>query len=360
MKTASLWIIAIFVIGTFSFQNASGHYPNFSVQTSEDILEFCEFFYDEYKLLGADSLSDQHPTLPNLRACVILYNHIAWNSQHESRDIVLIAEIEKYLGDSSYIKERHLGYENIIPEWVKREAQLWVNNENQDIGFAYGIRTLLEAGVLTLNFSDRICNENYLCFKQGDFIKYSHFDKYRNIMTIKHTVESIVNDEIIINVQKVSKDGIIKENIIVDKSGVIKSEECCIYYEYLIPTSVKLGDNISDNVKIVSETTYTIDNQEKQSWLASDVTGQNKKIIDKKTGLVFSYKFHETKVLTVGEETKITETNFFDTKYNMGEHKVSIPKWWKNTTIWLLEDKISEEEYLRAMENLISRNILRV
>ena len=353
-------IITIVVISGFGIQNVSGHYPDFTIQTSEDILKFCEFFYEEYELLGAVSLADQHTSLPNLRACVILYNHIAWNSVHEARDLVLIKEIEKYLGDSGYIKERHLGYENIIPEWVKREAQLWVNNENQDVGLAYGIRTLLEAGVLSLNFSERICNENYLCFKEGDFIKYTHFDKYGNSMTISHIVESITDDEITLKIQKVSQEGIIKENISLEKNGIIKSEECCQYYEYVIPTSIKLGDSISENIKIVGETTYNIDNQEMQSWLASDLTGQNKKIIDKNTGLVFLYEFHETKVLTVGEETKITDTNFFDVKYNMGEHKVVIPKWWKKTTVWLLEEKISEAEYLRAMENLISRNILRV
>jgi hypothetical protein len=64
--------------------------------------------------------------------------------------------------------------------------------------------------------------------------------------------------------------------------------------------------------------------------------------------------------LTVGDETKITDTNFFNTKYDMGLHQTQIPEWWKITTSWLLDEKISESEYLRAIENLISRNIIRV
>lgn len=362
------------IIGSLSIQNSFGHNPDFEVNTSEDILKFCEFFYEEYEILGVDSLTKQHPNFPNLRACVILYNHVAWNSTHQARDLVLIAEIEKYLGDSSYIKERHIEYSDSIPNWIKREAKLWVNNENQDIGFAYGIRTLLEAGVITLDSNERECIKNEICVKENDFIKYSHFDKYGNNVSIKHTFKSIkdnnftvndseitVNDsEITIEIEKISKDGISKEELIINREGIIKTRDCCENYEFVILLPIKLGDIISKNVKIVAETTHTVDNQIRPAWLASDLTGQNVKIIDKKTGLIFSYEFHETEVLTVGEETKIIETNFFDAKYNMGTHQVFIPEWWKTTTYWLLEERISETEYLRALENLISRNILTV
>jgi len=360
LKLAITGIIIIIFIGSFGIQNVFGHNPDSEINTSEDVLKFCEFFYEEYEILGINSLIEQHPNFPNLRACVILYNHIAWNSTHQARDVVLIAEIEKFLGDSSYIKERHIDFSNFIPDWVKREAQLWVNDENQDRGFVYGIRTLLEAEVLTLNFSEKSCNENNLCFKEGDFIRYTHFDKYGNAITIKHIVESINDDEIKLNVEKISQDGIIKEDIVLDKKGLIKTKECCQYYEFVIPTPISIGDNVFEDVKIVAETTYIFDNQIKQSWLASDPTGQNTKIIDKKTGLVFLHEFHETEVLTVGDETKITDTNFFDAKYDMEAHDIVIPNWWKKTTTWLLEEMISESEYLRAMENLIERNIIRV
>ena len=374
MKVIIFGIIAVVFVVSFSLQNSYGHNPDFEVTSSEDILKFCDFFYEEYELLGVDALVQQHPNFPNLRACVILYNHVAWNSTHQARDLVLIAEIEKYLGDSSYIRERHIDYSDVIPDWIKREAQLWVNNENQDIGFAYGIRTLLEAGVITLDSNERKCVENEICVKENDFIKYSHFDKYGNNISIKHTFTSIkdnnfsVNDseitvkdsEITIEVEKISQEGITNEEIIVNREGIIKTSECCENYEFVIPLPIKLGDIISEEVKIIAETTYTFDNEIRPAWLASDLTGQNVKIIDKNTGLIFSYEFSETEVLTVGEETKIKDTNFFDTKYNMESHQVVIPEWWKTTTYWLLEEQISESEYLRALENVISRNILTV
>lgn len=374
MKNIIFGIIAITILGSFNVQNSFGHDPNFEVNTSEDILKFCEFFYEEYGILGVDALTKQHTNYPNLRACIILYNHVAWNSSHQARDLVLISEIEKVLGDSNYIKERHVEYSDIIPDWIKREAQLWVNNENQDIGFAYGIRTMLDAGVITLKHEERSCIENKICFKEGDFIKYSFFDKYGNNISIKHTVKSIVNNdfsgnneditvkdsEITIETEEISQDGVNKEEIILDSKGIIKTSECCEYYNYLLPLPISLGNSISENVKVTAETTYVLGDHVRPSWLASDPTGQNVKIVDKKTGLIFSYEFHETEVLTVGEFTKITDTNFFDSKYNMELHQTKIPEWWKITTSWLLDEKISESEYLRALENLILRNILTV
>lgn len=326
MKIIIFGIIALLAFASFSFEKGHGHNPNFEVQTSEDILKFCEFFYEEYNLLGVDALVEQHPNFPNLRACVILYNHIAWNSSHEARDLVLIDEIEKYLGDSSYIKDRHVEYSDIIPDWIKREAQLWVNDENQDIGFAYGIRTLLEAGVITFELDNRQCHVNKICFNENDFIKYAYFDKYGNNISLKHTVISVDNSEFELNeydipvynskftikIEKISQEGKTKDQMIVNSTGSIISKECCENYEFLIPIPIKLGDTVSEKLKIMSETTYRLDGQVKPAWLASDLTNQNVKIIDKKTGLVFSFKHHETEVLTVGEETKITDTNFFE------------------------------------------------
>ena len=367
MKSLVLGSIILLVIVSVSIQNTYAHDPDFKVKTTEDVLKFCEFFYEEYQLLGTEQLAQQHTNYPNLRGCAILYDHIAWNSTHQGRDLVLGAEIDKYLGDSAYIKERHIEYSDSIPEWVKREAQLWINNENQDIGFAYGIRTMLESGLISMNFNERECVENKICLRENDFIKYSHFDKYGNNIAIKHTVTSIKDNEVIenyseinIEIEKISHEGIIKEEMILSNDGLMETEVCCEYYEFVIPLPMKLGDTISKEMKINADTIYTWGNQARESWFASDITGQNVKIIDKESGLVLSYKFHETEVLTVGDETKITDTNFFDTKYDMTTHEIAIPKWWKIATSWLLDEKISESEYLRAVENLISRDIIKV
>ena len=360
MKILGFGIIASVLISSFSLQNSSGHNPGFQVSTSEDILKFCEFFYDEYELLGIDGLTQQHLSFPNLRACVILYNHIAWNSTHQARELVLIAEIEKYLGDSSYIKERHLEYSDIMPNWIKKEAQLWSYGQISNTDFAYGIRTMMNSGIIFAEDNNRKCTTNNLCFEEKDFIKYSHTDKFKNVISLKHEVYSIDNDEIILKIDETSNEGTITKQMNLDLRGMIESEECCKFYNYLVSTPMKLGDEISNDLKILSETTYEINDQSRSSWVARDSTGQNIKIIDKDTGLVFLHEYHETEVLSVGDYIKITDTNFFGSKFNKETFETEIPEWFKFTTRWLLEEKISESEYLRAIENLISRNILRV
>ena len=80
-------IIVIMSISSFSLQNSYGHDPGFQIRNLEGILKFCEF-YDEWQFLGICDLTQQHPNFPNLRACMILYNHIAWNSTHQDREPV--------------------------------------------------------------------------------------------------------------------------------------------------------------------------------------------------------------------------------------------------------------------------------
>ena len=81
--------------------------------------------------MGIDFLANQHPQFPNIRACSILYNHIAWNSSHELREFVLIKEIEKYLVDSSTIKEKHLREFTTIPDRIKKDTQMWFEGKIQ-------------------------------------------------------------------------------------------------------------------------------------------------------------------------------------------------------------------------------------
>ena len=156
MKIAFIGIIVIILIASFSIQNVLAHQPDFAINTPEDILKFCEFFYQEYKILGVDTLVNQHPNFPNLRACTILYNHVAWNSTHELRDRVLIGEIEKYLGSSDFTKERHLEEFTTMPDWIKKDLKLWVDGKSKDNQYAYGIRAMLQNNVLSIPVIDNV------------------------------------------------------------------------------------------------------------------------------------------------------------------------------------------------------------
>ena len=347
--------------GIIGVPSAFAHDPDFEVKTTKDILKFCEFFYDEYVFMGVEALSEQHQNYPNLRACVILYNHVAWKSTHPGRDTVLIAEIEKYLGDAKYIKDRHLGISDTMPEWIKNDAKMWMQGKITDSRFAYGIRIMLEAHVLnpSLKNMDRNCNENKLCIVKSDFMKYSYSNKYGQDITEKYTVGSISDDEILMSTEKISRAGKEMDSINIDNHGTIPTnKKCCVIDKFIFLTPINFGDMITSDLKVIGETTYDFKSKVHQAWIAQNSEKQDTIIIDKETGLVFSDSHKETDIITKWEKIELIDTNIFERKYLT--HELAIPKWFKTTTMWLIDDLISESEYLNATENLLEQGILRV
>jgi len=335
--------------------------PDFEIKTSKDILKFCEFFYDDYVVMGAETLAKNHPNYPNIRACGILYNHVAWKSTHPARDKVLIAEIEKYLGDSKYIKERHLRSSSTIPMWIKNDAKMWVKGGIEDVSFAYGIRAMLEDHILnpSLNNTDSNCNEGKLCITKSNFIKYSYSDKYGQDIKETYTVDSISDNEILIKTEKISRDGKEFASINMDNHGTISAnKKCCVIDKFIFLTPISFGDMITTDLKVIGETSYDFKGNAHQVWIAQNSEKQDTLIIDKETGLVFSDSHKETGITITWEKTELVDTNIFEKKYLTNE--VVIPKWFKTITMWLGDNLISESEYLNATENLLERGILRV
>lgn len=335
--------------------------PDFEVKTPKDILKFCEFFYDDYVVMGAETLAKNHPNYPNLRACVILYNHVAWKSTHPARDMVLIAEIEKYLGDSKYIKERHIKKSGAMPEWIKNDAKMWVRGEIEDVSFAYGIRAMLEDHILnpSLNNTGRNCDYNKLCITKSDFMKYSYSNKYNQDITETYTVDSISDDGILIKTEKISRDGKEFASINIDNHGTIPAnKKCCVIDRFIFLTPINFGDMITTNLKVIGETPYEFKGKTHQGWIAQNSEKQDTVIIDKETGLVFSVSHKETGITIKWEKIELTDTNIFEKKYLTNE--LAIPKWFKTITMWLVDGLISESEYINATENLLERGIIRV
>jgi len=335
--------------------------PDFEIKTSKDILKFCEFFYDDYVVMGAETLAKNHPNYPNIRACGILYNHVAWKSTHPARDKVLIAEIEKYLGDSKYIKERHLRSSSTIPMWIKNDAKMWVRGGIEDVSFAYGIRAMLEDHILnpSLNNTDSNCNEGKLCITKSNFIKYSYSNKYGQDIKETYTVDSISDNEILIKTEKISRDGKEFASINMDNHGTISAnKKCCVIDKFIFLTPISFGDMITTDLKVIGETSYDFKGNAHQVWIAQNSEKQDTLIIDKETGLVFSDSHKETGITITWEKTELVDTNIFEKKYLTNE--VVIPKWFKTITMWLGDNLISESEYLNATENLLERGILRV
>jgi len=365
LKIAFIGIIVIILIGSFSIQNVLGHQPDFAINTPEDILKFCEFFYQEYKLLGVDTLVNQHPNFPNLRACAILYNHVAWNSTHELRDKVLIGEIEKYLGSSDFTKDRHLEEFTTMPDWIKKDLKLWVDGKTKDNQYAYGIRAMLQNNVLSIpvidNMSNRVCNEDGLCLKETDFVTYSHTSKFGNTTTEEFEIKKIDSNGILINSKRISEEKVETNQFYLDEDVKIPADEkCCKTVKFLYKTPIIVGQTIEGGYKIIGTINFPIENLVRVGLVAQNSDKTRTLVIDEETGLLLSEKFEKTVITTNWEKSSLIKTNVFQESLGKQYHDLNIPKWWKTSAMWFSEGLISESEYIHAMEYLIFKKILRV
>lgn len=362
MKLVVILIISIIVLGVFGSQKTFAHQPTFPVQTPEDILQFCEFFHYEYEIFGLDRLVDLHPQYPNLRACVILYNHIAWSSTHQARDIVLIAEIEKYLGDSSFLKERHITKFTTMPAWIIQDVERWTDGKYKDSLYAFGIRALIENNIISPKIIDntiqRVCIEG-LCAKETDYVTYSHTSKYGNTITEKFEIKKIDQFGITINSKIISEDGIKNHQFLLDENSRIPIEQkCCRTEKFLYKASIEIGDFIDQKYRAYGSTIYPVGNLLRQAIILEDSDKTKMIIIDKGTGLLLYEKYEKTEITTNWEKSSILKTNFFEKSEGVNYEGLKIPKWWKTSAMWFTDGLTSEDEYINALQYMIEKRIL--
>ncbi len=139
-----LFVIFTLVLSMAFIPSTFAHEPNFGTdaKTSKDILKLCQFFYEEYQLIDSENFKDHHKLFLNAKICPILYDHMAWKSQHPQKDVVLIFEIEKKLEENSnYLKDKHLN-EKSIPKWFEKKAKLWAGYEIKNEEFLNSVEEL--------------------------------------------------------------------------------------------------------------------------------------------------------------------------------------------------------------------------
>jgi len=70
MYTNLALALAVLLILGFTIPSASAHYDYSKIKTLDDIVDYCEFYYDEYKRLGEYNLYLQHNYEPKLKFLV--------------------------------------------------------------------------------------------------------------------------------------------------------------------------------------------------------------------------------------------------------------------------------------------------
>ena len=144
-----LFVLFAVILPAVFIPTIFAHEPDFEGKTSDDVLKLCHFFYEEYLLIGSENFKDHHKLFLNAKICPILYENVAWNSQHPQKDLVLIFEIEKKLGENAnYLKEKHVDESSSIPKWFKNKANLWIGWEIKDKEFLNAIEEFADLNLI--------------------------------------------------------------------------------------------------------------------------------------------------------------------------------------------------------------------
>ncbi len=354
----------IFSVALLATPFAFAHDYGKDLKTTKDILEFCEFYYEEYKLLGKDNLHIQHPQYPNISTCMILYNHIAWNVDHPARDKILISEIEKYLGDSSFVKERHLEEFDSVPYWIKKDAAMWARGENTDNKYAYGIRAMIDASLINLPVKDMSykhqCNSSRVCVISGDYLKYAISNSEAEMNHVKIHVEQ-VGDKVNLVYEKTTSESKKTEKLSLDpKTGKLSNRIDKEFNQFLYSVPVpNTLDNGNFELEITDEVIYRFDDHKRNAKILKNSAGNYMEVIDEKTGILLNSHFEKNALFDDWQKVELVDTNIFERKNGI-QNELKIPKWWKETTRWYSDGIISDAEYLNAIEYLIGKEILRV
>jgi len=408
LKLAVL-ILSVLVILPIYFQNVSAHYVDeSSLKTLEEIVDYCGYFNEEYNFMREQDFFMQHTYQPKLRYCVILYDHLIWPTEHPDRVKILALELEKLLGDSEYIKERHISDFNStatpIPLWIKEDATMWSRSEISDSRFAYVIRAMITLDIVKPPIIDPILLRNceyVICVEESDYVKYSVVDSQTDEIIIeKFTIKEISNENVTVGLEITSQQNIDYSEFTVDLDGsvydVIKTQEqdsaCQLgsrlvivngipecqdtdsgrktqpktthtpLHKIIYPIPLEVGGTVFGpdiDLTLTGQVLVTFGGLERVALIAEDTTGNYYEVVDKKTGLVLLTKYEEGEIFPVWKKTELIDSNILLKKFGI-ELDLNIPGWWKKNTQWVIDGLISEDEYIRAMEYLIGQQVIKV
>jgi hypothetical protein len=349
-----LFVTCVLIISIAFVPISFAHDPDFEIQSSQDILKLCNFFYEEYILVGSENFKDHHKLFLNAKICPILYENIAWNSQHPQKNLVLISEIEKKLSENAnYLKEKHLGKPSSIPKWFENKANLWIDGQIKNKEFLNAVEEISNSNLFNqkeIKFK-RICSNVNSCLKENDYLEYLFTDNKGEKTIIKFEVLKIKSNEKVIRIES-TKDVKEEYTVLLDKNRKFSEDfECCHIDRLIFTIPYQINDKIEDNFQVLEKTDHVVDTEKRNAFLADNQEGKVI-TIDKNTGAILSLKYHNS---TISEdfEMVLIRTNIFENTIFVESKQISIPKWFKENTKWYLDEIISEKEFLNSIKYLI-------
>ena len=294
MISPYLVLFTLFVIALIP--TAFAHEPGFEGRTAEEILKLCDFFYEEYLLIGSEHFKDHHKLFLNAKICPIVFEHIAWNSKHPQKDLVLINEIQNKLDENSnYLKNKHVEGLSSVPKEFQNKANLWMDNQITDKEFLSAIKEFLN--LATINHEEikyeRVCSDAISCLKEDDYFEYISTNSNGEKKHIKFEVLEIKSNETIMEMELKSNTNEELKKIVLDKNRKFtENNECCQMERLIYTIPYQTNQIIEDNFVVTENTNYSLESQVREAVIADNQEGKQM-VLDKKTGSILAMKFND-------------------------------------------------------------------
>ena len=332
----------------------------FAQTESQKIIDQCQTLYPEFETLGKAKFYERYMHQPNIRKCLTLYSDIAWFSTTPDRTEQLIAILDKPI-TQRIIRDR-ANHTDTIPQWIKSDTIRWLQGKDHDSVFSYGLRYLVDAK--TINAPNIMpdhsgCLPAQICISKDDFIKYSIKDSQTDdVKIITHTFGTPGKITEISSIET-TKQGKRQYNFHIDSVGLVGGTEK--YYQFVHKTPIELGMTIASRYEIQAQNqiVFSFKDQQREAVIAWDKTKQYQEVIDKKTGIVLSVKYHD-RINKTEWSAELTNTNAFSNDIEIENLGIIIPSWVKEPVKWWTDGKITDSEYLNCISYLLKNKIMQI
>lgn len=339
----------------------TGAYQSFATPdlTHQNIIANCEILYSDFSTLGKEKFEQRYLHNKDTRNCIRMYNHPSWDGAEPDRNQQLAKAID--FPSATPIARDIAIPTQTIPKWIKDDATRWYKSPERDDTLLFGLRHLVSLNLIQLPsvLDTRSCHGT-ICVSNNDYLRYSISETGKDTILQKHTFYS-EGDSLAILIEQLGDAGFDRTYIIASRSGLIKDNGCCKYYQFVHAIPLEIGSQVNSirEITITGDLVYDLNGSKRSAFFAVDRTGYYQEVIDKDTGIVLYAKSQDNIRKTI-TTIVLNDTNVFS-KISSGAYvDAYVPSWLRDPVKWWSLGQITDEEYLNGISYLVKKNVLRL
>jgi hypothetical protein len=327
--------------------------------THQNIIANCEILYSDFTALGKEKFEQRYFHNKDTRNCIRMYYNPAWDGTDPDRNQQLAKSID--FPSATPIARDVVMTTQIIPKWIKDDATRWYKSPERDDTLLFGLRHLVSLNLIqTPSVLDTRACHGTICISNNDYLRYSISETGKDTILQKHTFYN-EGDSLAILIEQLGDTGFDRTYITASRSGLIKDDGCCKYYQFAHPIPLEMGSQVNSvrEITITGDLVYDLNGSKRPAFFAVDRTGYYQEVIDKDTGIVL-YAKSQNNIRKTVTTTVLNDTNLFS-KISSGAYvDAYVPPWLRDPIKWWSLGQITDEEYLNGISYLVKKNVLRL